>query len=127
MGGLQEPHRGFSRLVFDVPPNPLASTSRTGDPSGMRWLPWGRWCASNHRDHRMSGEVETPQAEVDLKALEGFREGNQDLERLKALLDAHHLLRLRGRGVEACLRRGGDRDRSYDRRAAPRNPRWGRS
>jgi hypothetical protein len=58
----------------------------------------------------MSGEVEAYQAELDLKALEGFREGNQDLERLEALLDAHHLLRLRGRGVEACLRRGGDRD-----------------
>ena len=54
----------------------------------------------------MSGEVETSQAEVDSKALEGFLVGNQDLERLEALLDAHHLLRLRGRGVEAYLRRG---------------------
>jgi hypothetical protein len=35
----------------------------------------------------MSGEVETSQAELDLKTLEGFREGNQDLERLDALLD----------------------------------------
>ena len=58
----------------------------------------------------MSGEVETSQAEVDLKALEGFLVGNLGLERLEALLDAQHLLRLRGRGVEACLRRGGDRD-----------------
>jgi hypothetical protein len=22
MGGLQKPHRGFSRLAFDLPPNP---------------------------------------------------------------------------------------------------------
>ncbi len=58
----------------------------------------------------MSGEVETSQAEVDLKALEGFLVGNRNLERLEALLDALHLLRLRGRGVEACLRRRGDRD-----------------
>jgi hypothetical protein len=58
----------------------------------------------------MSGEVETSQAEVDLKALEGFLVGNRDLERLEVLLDAHHLLRLRGWGVEGCLRRGGDRD-----------------
>ena len=35
----------------------------------------------------MSGEVETSQAEVDLKALEGFLAANQDLERLDALLD----------------------------------------
>jgi hypothetical protein len=35
----------------------------------------------------MSGEVEASQAEVDLKALEGFPVGNQDLERLEALLD----------------------------------------
>jgi hypothetical protein len=35
----------------------------------------------------MSGEVETSQAEADLTALEGLREGNQDLERLEALLD----------------------------------------
>ena len=33
----------------------------------------------------MSGEVETSQAEVDLKALEGFLVGKQDLERLDAL------------------------------------------
>jgi len=24
---LQKPYRGFSRLVFDLPPNPLASTA----------------------------------------------------------------------------------------------------
>jgi hypothetical protein len=35
----------------------------------------------------MSDEVETSQAELDLTALEGFRAGNQDLERLEALLD----------------------------------------
>jgi hypothetical protein len=35
----------------------------------------------------MSGELETSQAEPDLKALEGFLVGNQDLERLEALLD----------------------------------------
>jgi hypothetical protein len=58
----------------------------------------------------MSGELETSQAEVNSKALEGFRAGNQDLERLDALLDAYYLLRLRGRGVESCLRRGGDPD-----------------
>jgi hypothetical protein len=58
----------------------------------------------------ISGEFETSQADVDLKALESFLVGNRPLERLEALLDAHHLLRLRGRGVEACIRRGGDRD-----------------
>jgi hypothetical protein len=35
----------------------------------------------------MSGEVETSQAEADLTALEDFLVGNQDLERLHALLD----------------------------------------
>ncbi len=35
----------------------------------------------------MSGEVETSQAEADLTALEGFLVGNQDVERLDALLD----------------------------------------
>jgi hypothetical protein len=35
----------------------------------------------------MRGEVETSQAEVNSKALEGFLVGNQDLERLDALLD----------------------------------------
>ena len=35
----------------------------------------------------MSGEIETSQAELDLTALEGFLVGNQDLERLHALLD----------------------------------------
>jgi hypothetical protein len=58
----------------------------------------------------ISGEFETSQADVDLKALESFLVGNRPLERLEALLDAHHLTRLRGRGVEACIRRGGDRD-----------------
>ena len=35
----------------------------------------------------MSGEVQTSQTEVDLKALECFLVGNQHLERLDALLD----------------------------------------
>jgi len=33
----------------------------------------------------MSGEVETFQADVDLKALQGFLVGNQDLDRLDPL------------------------------------------
>ncbi len=33
----------------------------------------------------MSGEVEASQVELDLKALESFLVGNQDLERLEAL------------------------------------------
>jgi hypothetical protein len=40
---------------------------------------------AHHRSR--SGEVETSQVEVVLKALEGFLVGNQDLERLDALLD----------------------------------------
>jgi hypothetical protein len=40
----------------------------------------------------MSGEVDTSQAELDLTALEGFREGNQDLERLEALLDHFNIV-----------------------------------
>jgi 23S rRNA maturation mini-RNase III len=47
----------------------------------------GRWYASNQRDRSRSGEVETYQAEAALTALEGFLVGNQDLERLDALLD----------------------------------------
>jgi hypothetical protein len=35
----------------------------------------------------MSGEVETSRAEQDLRALEGFLVGSQDLEQLEALLD----------------------------------------
>jgi hypothetical protein len=46
----------------------------------------------------MSGEVENAQAEMNSKALEGFLVGNQDLERLDALLDAHHLLVYEGTG-----------------------------
>jgi hypothetical protein len=68
---LQKPYRGFSRLVFDLPLQLQHRRSRRGDSSGVRWLPWGRWCASNHRDHSMSGEVLTSQAELDLTALEG--------------------------------------------------------
>jgi hypothetical protein len=39
----------------------------------------------------MSDEVETSQAELDLKALEGFLVGNQDLERLDALRDRFNI------------------------------------
>ncbi len=39
----------------------------------------------------MRGEVGTSQTEVDLKALEGFLVGNQDLERLDALLDRFNI------------------------------------
>jgi hypothetical protein len=42
----------------------------------------------------MSGEIETSQPALYLEALEGFLVGNRELERLEALLDAHHLLRL---------------------------------
>src|SRR5215212_8563197 len=76
---------------------PWHRQSRSGDPSGAKWLPWGRWCPSNQRARSMSGEeVETSQTEVDSNALEGFLVGNRDSERLGALLDAHHLLPLRG-------------------------------
>jgi hypothetical protein len=44
----------------------------------------------------MSGEVSTSQAEVDLKALEGFLVGNQDLERLDALLDHFNIFEATG-------------------------------
>ena len=44
----------------------------------------------------MSGEVETSQAEVDLKALEGFLVGNRDLERLDALLDHFNIFEATG-------------------------------
>jgi hypothetical protein len=45
----------------------------------------------------MSGEEgETPQADVDLKALEGFLVEHWGLGRVEALLDAHHLLHLQG-------------------------------
>ena len=44
----------------------------------------------------MSGEVETSQAEVDLTALEGFLVGNQDLERLEALLDHFNIFEATG-------------------------------
>ena len=44
----------------------------------------------------MSGEVETSQAEVDLTALEGFLVGNQDSERLEALLDHFNIFEATG-------------------------------
>jgi hypothetical protein len=44
----------------------------------------------------MSGEVEPSQAELDLTALEGLREGNQDLERLEALLDHFNIFEATG-------------------------------
>jgi hypothetical protein len=43
---LREPHRGFSRLVFDLLPA-LLSTPRAGDPSGVPWLPWGDGAETN--------------------------------------------------------------------------------
>jgi len=44
----------------------------------------------------MSGEVEASQADLDLKALENFLVGNQDLERLEALLDRFNILEALG-------------------------------
>ena len=44
----------------------------------------------------MSGEIETSQAEPDLTALEGFLVGNQDLERLDALLDRFNIFEATG-------------------------------
>ncbi len=44
----------------------------------------------------MSGEVEASQAELDMKALEGFLVGNRDLERLEALLDRFNILEALG-------------------------------
>ena len=44
----------------------------------------------------MSGEVETSQAEPNLTAPEGFLVGNQDLERLDALLDHFNILEATG-------------------------------
>ena len=44
----------------------------------------------------MSGEVENAQAEMNSKALEGFLVGNQDLERLDALLDAFNIFEATG-------------------------------
>jgi len=44
----------------------------------------------------MSGEVETSQAEVDLKALEGLLAGNQDLERLNVLLEHFNIFEATG-------------------------------
>jgi hypothetical protein len=44
----------------------------------------------------MSGKVETSQAEADLRALEGFLMGNQDLELLDALLDHFNIFEATG-------------------------------
>ena len=44
----------------------------------------------------MSGEVETSQAEAVLRAPEGFLVGNQDLERLEALLDHFNIVEATG-------------------------------
>jgi hypothetical protein len=41
-------------------------------------------------------QVETSQAEADLTALEGFLVGNQDLERLEALLDHFNIFEATG-------------------------------
>ena len=45
---------------------------------------------------RLSGEVETSQAEVDLKALEDLLGGNQDLERLNVLLEHFNIFEATG-------------------------------
>jgi hypothetical protein len=73
----------------------------------------------------MGGEVETSQAGVDLKALEGFLAANQDLERLDALLDHFNIFEApgwywggpRGRGVLRNTSSSKDRARQ---RALPR-------
>jgi hypothetical protein len=44
----------------------------------------------------MRGGIEASQTEVDLKALEGFLVGNQDLERLEALLDHFNIFEATG-------------------------------
>ncbi len=44
----------------------------------------------------MSGEIETSQADLDLRALEDFLVGNRDLERLEALLDRFNLFEATG-------------------------------
>jgi hypothetical protein len=46
----------------------------------------------------MGGEVNPSQADLDLKALEGFLVGNRDLERLEALLDGFNMWRTRSIG-----------------------------
>jgi hypothetical protein len=48
----------------------------------------------HHRSR--SGGIEASQTEVDLKALEGFLVGNQDLERLEALLDHFNIFETTG-------------------------------
>src|SRR5215212_11627486 len=84
---LQKPYRGLSPLLLDLPLQLQHRRSRPGDPSGVRWVPSRRsLCLLAHHRSR-SGEVETSQAEVNSKALEGFLVGNLDLERLEALLD----------------------------------------
>jgi hypothetical protein len=66
----------------------------------------------------MSGEVETSQAEADLTALEGFLVGNQDLERLDALLDHFNIFEDAGwycgwlRGREVLRNTGSSRDQA---------------
>jgi hypothetical protein len=49
---------------------------------------------AHHRSR--SGEVETSRAEQDLRALEGYLVGNQDLERLEALLDHFNIFEAPG-------------------------------
>jgi hypothetical protein len=66
----------------------------------------------------MRGEVETSQAEVNSNALEGFLVGNQDLERLDALLDYFNIFEATGwywrwpRGREAPRNTGSSKDRA---------------
>ena len=69
----------------------------------------------------MSGELEASQAEVDLKALAGLREGNQDLERLDTLLDHFNIFEATGwywgwsRGRGAPTNTGSSQDRARQR------------
>jgi hypothetical protein len=69
----------------------------------------------------MSGEIETSQAEVDSKALEGFLVGNQDLERLETLLDHFNIFEALGwywgwsRGRGTPRNTGSSKDRARGR------------
>src|SRR5687768_12377865 len=96
MGRTPGESQGGSRSLSLTCLRPWLRPSRSGDPSGVRWLPWGRWCASNQRDRSMSDEVETSQAEPDLTALEDSLVGNRDLERLEALLDRFNIFEATG-------------------------------
>ena len=44
----------------------------------------------------MSGEIETSQADLDLRALQDFWDGNEDLDRLEAFLDRFNIFEVIG-------------------------------